>query len=112
GVDVPAFGDQHEGCAGELFHHVGIDDVDGRLVDQPHGHTAFLQADHCIERAIHDLAHGNDVAAPGRGCAHDVILARLERLPLVQGFAVVTENVRHGRACGEQESQPGIVEYP
>ncbi len=63
-----------------------------------------------IERAIYRLAHRDDIAAAGRRLAHDVILARLERLALVERLAVLVEDVRNGGARGEHESQTGILE--
>src|SRR5215469_3965643 len=110
GLDVPPFRDQHERHAGQRAHHLRVDDVDRGLVDQAHFDALLLQADDRIERAVDRFAHRDDIAAAGRCFAHDVILAGLERLALVQRLAILPENVGDGCPGGEHEAQPGVLE--
>src|SRR5690348_12435374 len=87
GFHVPAFRDEHERAVGKLLHHCGVHDIERRLVDQADRYALLLQANDRVECAIDDLAHGDDVATTARRPAYDVVLARLERLTLVQRLA-------------------------
>ena len=52
GFDIPTLRDQHKRSTRQLFHHVGIDYIEGGLVDQADLDAPFLQGDHGVQFAV------------------------------------------------------------